>query len=282
MRKILTSLYNRLEVVVALVITAYLVYIRLDGDYVDRVEYFETISGCTGLLLVYLFFVTLPIALIYIISLFRSIKIRTTRQKFIIAVLAINVLIVGISYYSLPRPHPCDASIMEQHYLAHEQNIQNLITYTNSCIQDSCGLSVELRNGKIWQLYYKDKHGLAWFYRKGTKVCTEMDLSHIGVDRAEFDNILQLMHDAGIIGIDIDWNADVSSLTDCYYGGTKYWYEIYPSPAKAEEYRSIMHPQDSDRTVIFYNGTLSFISSSSVISGRGFPDWDTFNPIRHE
>ena len=135
-KDILGKAYNALEFVVVIATMIYIVAMRFGDVTHDRIEYLDrweyAIIG-----LAWLFFIGLPIILIYLISLVRAIPLRNTRQKTMMALHVLNVGLWGIFYLALPKSEPCTAAQMEAHYLSHHDEIHDLIAYTKSCLDDS-------------------------------------------------------------------------------------------------------------------------------------------------
>ena len=75
----------------------------------------------------FLFFVSIPIFLIYLVSFFRSLPFRSIWQKVILCGHGVNIALWLLLYFLLPKATPFTIAEMEQHYLSHQAEIHDLI-----------------------------------------------------------------------------------------------------------------------------------------------------------
>ena len=137
MKRFLASCYRTLEYIVIFGVTLLIVYHYCSeydclydrACYIDDWEMF-LIGMC------YLFFISIPIALVYAISFFRAIPFRTNRQRVVLAGHILNIVLWFTFYLSLPQTQPCTAAEMEQYYVTHHHAINDIIEFTRSSMKD--------------------------------------------------------------------------------------------------------------------------------------------------
>jgi len=221
--KILVRAYCVLEFVAALLVTALVIGMRVADPIHDRAEYLDYWEmGLIGL--AWMFFISLPVILIYLISLVRAIPMHTLRQKAMIAIHVLNVALWVVFYLALPKTEPCTAAEMERHYISHQDQIHSLIAYTKSCLNDSTAIHYEIKHGGDTALS-ADNFGGQWNVYLDDK---DSVLLITGITHAQFDTITAMMKKAGVTGLDINrggYNRK-SSLVYRYYGSTSYEYVI--------------------------------------------------------
>ena len=207
-KEIKSTAYHIIELFVALCVTYFIIVSRTGDGIMDRVCYIEHWRGFLVILAIG-GFISVPVLLIYLISLFRAIPFRSVWQKVILSIHVLNIALLPVLYLTLPKPQTCNAAIMEQHYLTHQQEMNDLIAYTKSCLDESTAIHYLTRDDKFWELK-------AYCYSDdlGSRVLQDIEgnkadslLRCLGITKAQFDTINSKMKRAGIQGIDINRNA---------------------------------------------------------------------------
>ena len=269
---ILGKAYSTLEFVVVIATMVYVVAIRYGDVTRDRIEYLDrweyVIIGLT-----WLFFIGLPIILIYLISFARAIPLRNVRQKVMMALHVLNVALWVAFYLALPKSEPCTAAQMEAHYLSHHDEIHDLIAYTKSCLDDSTTIDYQAEGKTIDQLQVCDASG-CWhdmMYNLSMKYLT---LSSVGITPTQFDTIDAKMRQAGVIGFEISRNGmeHQSYITFRRYGNTLYKFVIIHDPIQYVDTHGAPLNVQYD---ISYNDSILFQSSGNLVWHR-FPDRDQY------
>ncbi len=267
--KVLGKVYCALEFVVALLITTLIVSLRVTEPIQDRTEYLDVWEvGLIGL--AWIFFISLPVLLIYLISFFRAITLRTARQKAMMAIHVLNVALWGVFYLALPKSTPCSAAEMESHYLSHHDEIHRLIAYTKQCLNDSTAITYEFRNGQVQEIS-ADSFGGQWDFCIDNK---DSVLLVAGITPEQFDTINAMMRKAGIIGININRNGynRESRLIYRYYGSTSYQYVI--DHDTVQQVDTTAAPLVSMQTIVF-NDSVYFQCLGGMVCHH-FPDHDQY------
>lgn len=271
--KILVRAYCVLEFIAALLVAALVIGMRVADPIHDRAEYLDYWEmGLIGL--AWMFFISLPVILIYLISLVRAIPLRTLRQKAMLAIHVLNVALWVAFYLVLPRTEPCTAAEMERHYISHQDQIHDLIAYTKSCLNDSTALHYEIKHGGDTALS-ADNFGGQWNFYLDDK---DSVLLITGITHAQFDTITAMMKEAGVTGLNINrggYNRK-SSLVYRYYGATSYEYVI--NHDLSQQVDTTGGPL-GDLQDIAYNDSIHFQSLGGLV-WHGFPDHNQYNKRR--
>ena len=267
--KALGKVYCALEFVVALLITTLIVGLRVTEPIQDRTEYLDVWEvGLIGL--AWIFFISLPVLFIYLISFFRAITLRTIRQKAMMAIHVLNVALWVVFYLALPKSNPCTVAEMESHYLSHHDEIHRLIAYTKECLNDSTAITYEFRNGQVQEIS-ADSFGGQWDFCMDDK---DSVLLVAGITPEQFDTINAMMKRAGIIGININrkgYNRE-SRLIYRYYGSTSYQYVI--DHDTVQQVDTTAAPLVSMQNIAF-NDSVHFQCFGGMVC-HYFPDYDQY------
>ena len=267
-KKIFCTSYRIIELIVVLFVTYCVVMIGISHECYDRVNY--TDAWDTVLFaLVWMFFVSLPLLLIYIVSFFRSLSFRTILHKIIFGGHILNIALWFLFYFILPKPEPITATMMEKHYLSHELEMRDLINYTRSCLDDSTGIDLLMRNGDIIHLFVNRLGGIGDLFNMENENQRDSVLNVAGITPEEFDTIQTKMKSVDIIGIKIFRNGYVASSTLSYgwYGSSNYQFILYDSKQSYKE-----HPKHDE---LWLNDSVA-IEYMHNLTGYTFPDRDEF------
>lgn len=119
--------YRVIEVLLILSITAGIVSMGLSShDSAEMIGLLMTNIGA----LAWLWFISLPLLLIVFVSFLRcSIPPLSIYKKVVLLLHLLNVVLWFVFYVILPKPEPCDAAIMEEHYKNHHDDMYDLVRY---------------------------------------------------------------------------------------------------------------------------------------------------------
>jgi hypothetical protein len=99
--------------------------------------------------LAWMWFISLLLLIIITASFIRSIPPSTSYKKTILSLHILNVVLWFLIYYLLPKPAPCDAALMENHFKTHQDNMYDLVNYVRSSLNDSCSIVLLYRNDDV-------------------------------------------------------------------------------------------------------------------------------------
>lgn len=227
--------------------------------------------------ILWLWFISLPLFAIYIASFIRSIPPVSIYKKIVLSLHILNVALWGIFYIFLPKPNPCDAALMEEHYRNHHADMYDLVRYVRNSLDDSCSIVLQYRDDKVLEFTIENK--------RDDKECKEIEnenkldtiLHSVGLSMQKLKEIQSKMRKAGVIGIEINktpkfhW-MEKSILLFRWYGVNRYQYALYDHPMTEEERDDVLRLHQH----ILYNDSVVFESYGGYPGGRGFPDKDEF------
>ncbi len=265
--------YRMVEILLILSFTAGILSIGLNSH--DNAEMGGLLSPCI-VAIVWMWFVSLPLFVIYVVSFLRSIPPSSIYKKAVLSLHFLNVALWVLFYLFLPKPEPCDAALMEKHYMTHHDDMYDLIRYVSSSIDDGCSIDLQYRNDEVVTFTirskrsFKELKGIENEYELGTK------LHSIGLSMQELKEIQSKMRKAGVIGVEVDkdpisvWDAGKSILLFRWYGVNRYQFALYDHTLTETERDEVMRLHQ----FILYNDSVVFESYGGYPGGRGFPDKD--------
>jgi hypothetical protein len=279
-KSLLKYSYRVIEVLLILSITALIIFV-IGRESHDKAEMVDGLNSIIFALL-WMWFISLPLFVIIVASLIRSIPQNTLYKKAVLSLHIFNVLLWILFYLFLPQPEPCDAAIMEEHYKNHHDEMYDLVEYVRNSLDDSCLIVLHYRNDEIQKFIVKNQSER----KECTSIENKLELDTIlhtaGLSVQELTVIQEKMHKAGVIGIEIGKNARY--ISDCenillfrWHGVNLYRFALYDHPMSEEEKRTVL----SLYQFIFYNDSVVFESYGGYPGMRGFPDRDEFLSSHH-
>ena len=273
-RPLLSYSYRAIEILLILSVTIGILAIGINSH--DSAEMGGLLSPCI-VAIVWLWFISLPLLIIYIASFIRSIPPVSIYKKIVLSLHILNVALWGIFYIFLPKPNPCDAALMEEHYRNHHADMYDLVKYVRNSLDDSCSIVLQYRDDKVLEFTIENK--------RDDKECKEIEnenkldtiLHSVGLSMQKLKEIQSKMRKAGVIGIEINktpkfhW-MEKSILLFRWYGVNRYQYALYDHPMTEEERDDVLRLHQH----ILYNDSVVFESYGGYPGGRGFPDKDEF------
>ena len=275
-KSLLRYSYRVIEILFILSITAGIVSMGLSShDSAEMIGMLMTNIGAMA----WLWFISLPLLLIVFASFLRcSIPPLSLYKKVVLSLHLFNVVLWFLFYILLPKPEPCDATLMENHYKNHHDDMYDLVRYVRSALDDSCSIVLQYRDDEVQEFTIANNSE-----RKtciGIKDQEELDaILHIaGLSMQELAVIQDKMHKADIIGIDIKKNpisrrmTAKSMLQFRWFGSNIYQYALYDSPLTEAERDEVLRLHQ----FILYNDSVVFESYGDIFDLRGFSDKDKF------
>lgn len=273
-KPLLSYLYRAIEILLILSVTIGILAIGINCH--DNAEMGNLLNSCI-VAIVWLWFISLPLLIIYIASFIRSIPPVSIYKKIVLSLHILNVALWGIFYIFLPKPNPCDAALMEEHYRNHHADMYDLVKYARNSLDDSCSIVLNYRNDEVVEFKIENN--------RDCKECVEIEDEHkldtilhsVGLSMQKLKEIQSKMHKAGVIGIEINKNPkfeleEKSILLFRWYGVNRYQYALYYHPMTENERDNVLRLHQ----FILYNDSVVFESYGGFPGGRGFPDKDEF------
>lgn len=274
-KKLLCYSYRVIEILLILSITAGLIALGLNSH--DKAEMGGLLSPLI-VALVWMWFISLPLLIIIVASFIRSIPPSTSYKKTILSLHILNVVLWFLFYWLLPKPAPCDAALMENHFKTHQDNMYDLVRYVRSSLNDSCSIVLLYRNDDVQEFTIRNRGECEELTDLDDKRELETVLQTAGLSMQEFSVIKEKMHKAGVIGIEIGKNLfpylepGKSVLLFRWHGVNRYQFALYDHPMTEEKKHEVL----SLFQHVLYNDSVVFESFGGYPGMRGFPDRDEF------
>ena len=277
-KPLLSYSYRAIEILLILSVTIGVLAIGINSH--DSAEMGGLLSPCI-VAFAWMWFISLPLFAIYIASFIRSIPPVSIYKKIVLSLHVLNVALWVVFYILLPKPNPCDAALMEEHYRNHHADMYDLVRYVRNSLDDSCSIVLQYRDDKVLEFTIRNK--------RDYKECVEIEnenkldtiLHSVGLSMQKLKEIQSKMHKAGVIGIEINKNPkfqwmEKSILLFRWYGVNRYQYALYDHPMTENEKDEVLRLHQH----ILYNDSVVFESYGGYPGGRGFPDKDEFENRR--
>ena len=277
-KPLLSYLYRAIEILLILSVTIGILAIGIDSH--DSAEMGGLLSPCI-VAIAWLWFISLPLLVIYVASFIRSIPPVSIYKKIVLSLHLLNVALWVVFYIFLPKPNPCDAALMEEHYRNHHADMYDLVKYARNSLDDSCSIVLNYRNDEVVEFKIENN--------RDCKECVEIEDEHkldtilhsVGLSMQKLKEIQSKMHKAGVIGIEINKNPkfeleENSILLFRWYGVNRYQYALYYHPMTKNERDNVLGLHQ----FILYNDSVVFESYGGYPGGRGYPDKDEFEKRR--
>jgi hypothetical protein len=274
-KPLLSYSYRVIEILLILSVTVGILSIGLSSH--DNAEMGGLLSPCI-VVIAWMWFISLPLFVIYAVSFIRSIPPISIYKKIVLSLHILNVVLWVLFYLFLPKPNPCDAALMEKHFMNHHDDMYDLVKYVRNTLDDSCSIVLHYRNDEVVEFKIIGK-------KRDYKECKEIENEHkldtilhsVGLSVRKLKEIQGKMHKAGVIGIEIDKTSESqwigkSILLFRWYGVNRYQYALYDHPMTEKERHEVL----SLHQFILYNDSVVFESYGGYPGGRGFPDKDKF------
>jgi len=257
-KPLLSYSYRAIEILLILSVTIGIFAIGINSH--DSAEMGGLLSPCI-VAFAWMWFISLPLFIIYIASFIRSIPPVSIYKKIVLSLHVLNVALWVVFYILLPKPNPCDAALMEEHYRNHHADMYDLVKYVRNSLDDSCSIVLQYRDDKVLEFTIRNK--------RDYKECVEIEnenkldtiLHSVGLSMQKLKEIQSKMHKAGVIGIEINKNPkfqwmEKSILLFRWYGVNRYQYALYDHPMTENEKDEVLRLHQ----FILYNDSVVFES----------------------
>ncbi len=273
-KPLLSYSYRAIEILLILSVTIGILTIGISSH--DNAEMGGLLSPCI-VAIVWMWFISLPLFVIYVASFIRSIPPVSIYKKIVLALHVVNVALWILFYLFLPKPNPCDAALMEEHYRNHHADMYDLVRYVRNSLDDSCSIVLHYRNDKVLEFTIGKKRDFEECKEIKNENKLDTILHSVGLSMQKLKEIQSKMHKAGVIGVEIDKNPkfqweEKSILLFRWYGVNIYQYALYDRPMTEEEKDEVLRLHQ----FILYNDSVVFESYGGYPGGRGFPDKNEF------
>lgn len=228
MRKFLNKLLRLIEILIIIAVTVIIAKIVIASE--NKQEMLHNLQYIF-IAFSYVFFIAIPVLLVYIYSIVRCFAGKDNRYNAICRFLHIvNILLLIASYLYKPSVPVIDGKIMAENYEKNKQEIYILIEYIRRNLGDSCEIIYKCKYNKVYGLSVGNKG--QWKHIKD--VSKDSLLRFVGLSPEKFDTIIHMMSVANIQGFEIQKESTCSELLFTWYGDIPYSYQIYSPFSKTD------------------------------------------------
>ena len=236
----------------------------------------DDIAGSFSWLIFYVkvgWFISIPIAIVYISSVVRSVWYRNYVNNIFLGLHCFNILqVLCITVFAVVPQEECTPETMEASYKANRQNIERLIKVTRSWLPDSTGFSVAYsKHGKLTDWGVSSKQQVNF---KGDEIESkkeqERELQKIGLSIEKLDSVRLALQKMGYRGLSVSRGGTVSDYTEIVYGVTgnkEFDYRIYDKPLTD----TLAYELNRHYSLVVYNRYVVFSCVESIDYDCPFP-----------
>ena len=236
----------------------------------------DDIAGSFSWLIFYVkvgWFISIPIAIVYISSVVRSVWFRNYVNNIFLGLYCFNILqVLCIAVFAVIPQKECTPETMEASYNANQQNIERLIKVTRSWLPDSTGFSVAYsKHGKLTDWGVSSKQDVNF---KGDEIESkkeqERELQKIGLSIERLDSVRLALQKMGYRGLSVSRGGTISDYTEIVYGVTgnkEFDYRIYDKPLTD----SLAYELNRHYSLVVYNRYVVFSCVESIDYDCPFP-----------
>ena len=241
----------------------------------------DDIAGSFSWLIFYVkvgWFISIPIAIVYISSVVRSVWYRNYVNNIFLGLHCFNILqVLCIAVFAIISQKECTPERMEADFRANHQKIEMLIRITRSWLPDSTGFSVEYsKHGKLtdWGVSSKQEVNFQGV-EIGSQKEQEKELRKIGLSLERLDSVRLALQKMDYRGLSINKGGAISDYTEIVYGKTgnkEFNYRIYDKPLTD----SLVYELNRCYDLIVYNRYVVFSCVEDFDYDSPFPGKDAY------
>lgn len=205
----------------------------------------------------------LPLIIWAVHSLRRSWRIGGIHKYIIASLFTIEVVTVLLLLLVIVPSKICSPKIMATHYEKNKGEMEKLISFTHSAIDDGQELGLEFEQDTLCRFHITNT--TYWFEAEKRK---KEIMSKVGLDDNEFNSIKNQLKTINCISIDTHF-PEYCEIGYKRVGLNGYYYRFYLIPMREEQIQSAL----SDPHLIPYNDRVLFVYLGGALDGP-----DTFSP----
>ena len=169
------------------------------------------------MIMVILFYVTIPVLIAAIVFFFMSLKMSTVGKKVIFFYGIFNVLLLTV-YLIFGKPQQeCNPDIMEKHYEKHAVELDELCQYTVDVLNDNCGVTLEWYRKKLHMFHVEVDGQYDCFWNEDAISKQDSLMQVVGLTQEEMDGIHRRLKKVGCIGIEASRTAPDTAVSRYLY-----------------------------------------------------------------
>ena len=216
---------------------------------------------------IFLFWIFIPVILIWLYLLLRSRKVQTWNHLFVIGINVFNLMFFVI-YMTIEHPrHVCNPEIMETYYEAHKYDLDSLSRYASRILDDSCSFHLEFENGNVAIFHaWRNGEGSNNWDVDSSKAKELCEL--VGIDQQEFHELKKRIDDLECISVAASSNT--SKPVEIGFRRvmmSAYFFVVYADSMGNEKYKEYLHSAE----YIPYNERVVFEYGSPAFGSTSFP-----------
>ncbi len=222
------------------------------------IVYIDPWLGLWGLLMVW--WLWLPMLILSIVAVIQSIKIGGAHEVAVI-VLSSIIILAFIMFFVIRVPsYKWNPDIMADHYNENSPEIEELVTFTQSALDEGQTMYLEFEHGKVSMFHTESQS----HWDDADSLRTSL-MAEVGLDEDEFQYIKNKLKSIQCISIDTR-SPEYCEIGYKRVGLGMYSYGVFYSPMNDEQRQEAL----SDPQFIPYNDTVVFMFSGGAAGPQSF------------
>lgn len=217
------------------------------------------------------FWFSIPAFIVSFISFFGSLRCNTKRKKILLALHAVNILLLSYLFFS--PANKCDADIMEDHYTEYGDNMEQIYRNLYNKLTPGCSVDIEFEHGGVSIFHFSNASGEMESNWDPSEEKIDSLLIKSGLDRSSLKWLKKELDEIDCTSISMRAAPDAPVYIGFRrIGMGMYGYQIYQKPLSPEKQKEI---NESDASII-YSPHVVFQYAGGVIGSQNFTGKDEY------
>lgn len=222
-------------------------------------------------IVVFVLWVSIPAFIVSFISFFGSLRCNTKHKKILLALHAVNILLLSYLFFS--PANRCDADIMEDHYIEYGDNMEQIYSNLYNKLTPGSSVDIEFEHGGVSIFHLSDSADNKDLNWDPSEEKIDSLLIQSGLDRNSLAWLEKELDEIGCISISLQTVPDAPFCVGFRRVGMgKYDYQIYHSPLSSDEQEKI---NESDASIV-YTPFVVFEYGGGAIGSQNFIGKDEY------
>ena len=218
------------------------------------------------MLAAFLWWLTIPAIILSIVFFFIGLRRRDNWQRAAVIWGVVNLLLFVV-YLLVQLPNQrCNPDKMAKHYEKHKTEMDALLDYAISAIDDSAYVHIRWEGGRKTIFHVKGADGILSQHWGDAEAKQDSLMKVIGLSANQLDEIHHRLKAMNCFGIMIPNNHEYINIEYQSVYFAIYSYNIYRSPLTAEQRDKVMN----DPELIPYNERVSFVFLGGAVGAQEF------------
>lgn len=222
-------------------------------------------------IVVFVLWVSIPAFIVSFISFLGSLRCNTKHKKILLALHAVNILLLSYLFFS--PANRCDADIMEDHYIEYGDNMEQIYRNLYNKLTPGSSVDIEFEHGGVSIFHLSDSADNKDLNWDPSEEKIDSLLIKSGLDRSSLKWLEKELDEIDCISISMRAAPDAPVYIGFRrIGMGMYGYQIYQKPLSPEKQKEI---NESDASIV-YSPHVVFQYAGGAIGSQNFTGKDEY------